>query len=78
MYNIHNDHLKELKVSYPETVLSIKSTASKLDAIYFFISGLELKKKMGNHDSPQVHNMCSPASMSLLHLLLSLPSENIL
>ena len=47
MYNIHNNHLQELKVSYPETVLSIKSTASKLDAIYFFISGLELKKKMG-------------------------------
>lgn len=31
--------------SYPEIVLSIKSTASKLEAIYFFISGLELKKK---------------------------------
>lgn len=34
--------------SYPEIVLSIKSTASKLEAIYFFISGLELKKKNGN------------------------------
>lgn len=45
MYNIQNNHFKELKVSYPEIVLSIKSTASKLDEIYFFISGLELKKK---------------------------------
>lgn len=45
MYNIQNNHFKEFKVSYPEIVLSIKSTASKLDAIYFFISGLELKKK---------------------------------
>lgn len=45
MYNIENNHFKELKVSYPEIVLSIKSTASKLDEIYFFISGLELKKK---------------------------------